>query len=89
MFRIRTAFSNCAEWHPVLMALLLVLPMGGSPKWAIWLNPLAVAGRYLLVCGLVTAPIVKPNALRFSGAAITVICCLVMIGLVLAGFLGP
>ena len=74
MFRIRTAYSNCTEWHPVLMALLLIVPMAGSPKWAIWINAVVVTARCLAVVGLVTFPIKKPNIFRFLGAALTYAC---------------
>ena len=70
----------------MLMALLLTLPMVGSPKWAIWLNPAVVAARMLLITGLVTSPIVKPNGFRFSGAALTYLLSLLMSGLILFPF---
>lgn len=86
LFRVRTAFSNCAEWHPLLMALLLVLPMAGGPPWSIWLGPLAVAARCLQVTGLATFPVVKPNFFRFTGTALTFLVSLLMIVLLIVPF---
>ena len=71
MFRLRTAFTNCAEWHPVLMALMLTNGMYAAQRWAVFLYPAAVVARWLLVSGLLIAPIKKPNIWRFSGAALT------------------
>lgn len=81
--RARTAFSNCAEWHPLLIALMLVLQMGGAPAWSVWLSPAAVMARYLLVIGLVTYSNRRPNLVRFLGAAGTYLCVLLLVALVL------
>ena len=78
LFRVRTAFSNCAEWHPVFMALLLVQPMRGGPSWAVWLGPAVVAARCLMIVGLVTFPLHKPNMFRVLGAGSTYFCALVL-----------
>jgi len=83
LFRVRTAFQNCAEWHPLFMALMLVLPMAGSAPWTIWLNPLVVGARCLLVAGLVTEPLHKPNNLRVMGAAFNYVLALAFAALVL------
>jgi uncharacterized membrane protein YecN with MAPEG domain len=66
--RIRTAFSNCAEWHPLLMLLTLMQAYGG-PAWSIWLPALVVAARCLMVVGLTTYPNSRPNLFRVLGAA--------------------
>lgn len=84
--RVRLAFSNCAEWHPIFFALLLVLPMGGAPKWSIWLSPAVVAARYLMVAGLVTFTPKKPNIVRFLGAGGTYVLALLLSGLVIATY---
>ena len=84
--RVRTAFSNCAEWHPLLIALMLVLQMGGAPGWSVWLSPLAVVARYLLVIGLVTYSNKRPNLARFLGAAGTYACVIVLAVLVLVTY---
>ncbi len=86
LFRARLAFSNCAEWHPIFFALLLVLPMGGAPKWSIWLSPAVVAARYLMVAGLVTFPPNKPNIVRVLGAVGTYLTALLLSGLVIATY---
>lgn len=81
--RARTAFSNCADWHPLLCLLLLTLQMAGAPVWTVWLAPLAVMARYLMVAGLVTYPNTRPNGLRFVGAlgtySLTLLLCLLVI----------
>lgn len=82
--RVRTAFSNCAEWHPTLIALMVILQMGGAPGWSVWLSPVAVAARYLLVVGLVTFSNKRPNAVRFLGAlgtyaSVAILAVLVML----------
>ena len=84
--RVRTAFSNCAEWHPLLIALMLVLQMGGAPGWSVWLSPLAVVARYLLVIGLVTYSNKRPNLVRFLGAAGTYVCVIALAVLVLVTY---
>jgi uncharacterized membrane protein YecN with MAPEG domain len=82
--RTRTAFSNCAEWHPALIVLMLTLQMAGAPPWTVWLAPLVVMSRYLMVAGLVTYPNTRPNGLRLAGAVGTylltfVLCVLILI----------
>ncbi len=84
--RVRTAFSNCTEWHPILIALMLVLQMGGGPGWSIWISPVVVLARYMLVVGLTTFPPHKPNALRFLGAALTYALTGLLCGLVLYAY---
>lgn len=84
--RVRLAFSNCAEWHPVFYALLLVLPMDGGPKWSVFLSPAVVATRYLLVAGLITFNPKKPNMVRFLGAVGNYILALLLSGLVIATY---
>lgn len=84
--RTRTALSNCAEWHPILIALMLVLQMTGAPAWSIWLSPLVVMARYLLVAGLVTYSNTRPNALRAVGACLTYVLVLILAVLVMATF---
>lgn len=71
MFRIRTAFNNCSEWHPMLMISMLLLQFYGTHAWTVWLGPVVVAGRWLTVVGLTIAPIVKPNAYRAIGGLLT------------------
>lgn len=71
LYRVRTAFSNCAEWHPTLIALMLISGMYASQKWSIWLYPAVVAGRCLHVLGLVAHPLDRPNTTRVLGAAMT------------------
>ena len=78
LFRLRTAFSNCAEWHPLLMALMLTNGMYAGGMWVLWLYPSAVAARCLLILGLTTASLGKPNAARFLGALGTYIISLVL-----------
>lgn len=78
MKRISTAYSNCAEWHPMLYALLLIQPMSGGPAWAIWFGPLVVTARCLAVTGLVTFTLERPNPFRFVGAATTYVCSLAL-----------
>lgn len=84
--RARTAFTNCAEWHPILIAMMLVLQMSGGPGWTIWISPLVVAGRYLLVAGLMTYPNTRPNGLRVLGAALTYLATALLIGLILYSY---
>jgi len=84
--RLRVAFSNCAEWHPTLIALMLLLQMSGAPSWSVWLSPLVVMARYLLVAGLVTYPNTRPNGLRFVGAAGTYLLTLTLCVMVLLAY---
>lgn len=86
LYRVRTAFSNCAEWHPLLIALMLVLQMGGGPGWSIWISPVVVLARYLLVVGLTTFPLHKPNVLRFLGALLTYALTLLLCALILHSY---
>jgi uncharacterized membrane protein YecN with MAPEG domain len=86
MKRIVTAYSNCAEWHPVFYALLLVQPMKGGPNWAVWLPPIVVTARCLLVVGLLTFTLRKPNFFRFLGAGLTYLSALTLVALILASF---
>lgn len=85
--RIRTAFSNCAEWHPIFYALLLVLPMGGAPKWSVWMAPVVVAARCLITVGLATFTLDRPNMMRVAGAGLTYLSAIVLTVLVLIGFM--
>lgn len=90
LFQVRTAFSNCAEWHPILIVLILLNGMNSGQKWIIWLYPAAVAARCFLVMGLVTAPIVKPNVWRLMGAGLTYLLTIVLSLTLVAEFLpGP
>jgi len=84
--RTRTAFSNCAEWHPILIVLMLVLQMSGAPSWSIWLSPLVVAVRYLMVVGLVTFPNTRPNGVRVVGAAGTYLLTFLLCAMVVITF---
>jgi uncharacterized membrane protein YecN with MAPEG domain len=86
MFRIRTAYANCCEWHPLFMALMLVHGMYGDMGWTIWLYPAVVAARCFLVAGLVTAPIKKPNSFRLVGATMTYLLSLGLTALILSNF---
>jgi len=86
MFRIRTAFSNCAEWHPMFMALMLLNGMYVGQAWTIWLYPAVIAARCFLVAGLVTAPMNRPNAFRLIGATLTFLLALILVGLLLSNF---
>ncbi len=65
-----TAFRNCCEWHPMFMALMLVLPMGGAPAWSVWLPAGVVLARCLLVYALLFWPLSRPNTLRVLGATL-------------------
>lgn len=84
--RVRTAFTNCAEWHPTLIALLLLSQMGGAPSWSVWLSPLVVATRYCLVVGLVTFSVKRPNLARFLGALGTYLSALILCVMLLVVF---
>ena len=84
--RLRVAFSNSAEWNPMLIALMLILQMSGAPSWSVWLSPLVVMARYLLVAGLVTYPNTRPNALRFLGAAGTYLLTLTLCVMILIAY---
>jgi uncharacterized membrane protein YecN with MAPEG domain len=86
MRRIATAYSNCAEWHPLFYALLLVQPVRGGPSWAVWIPPVVVTARCLLVVGLVTFTLKKPNLFRVLGAGLTYISALLLSGLIIASF---
>ena len=83
---MRVAFGNSAEWNPMLIALMLILQMSGAPSWSIWLSPLVVMSRYLLVAGLVTYPNTRPNALRFLGAAGTYLLTLTLCVMILIAY---
>lgn len=83
IFRIRTAFGNCAEWHPMLMAMMLVNGMYAGPAWVLWLYPTVVAARCLLILGLTTAPVTRPNPARFLGALGTYILAFLLAGLLI------
>lgn len=86
LFKVRTAFGNCAEWHPLLMILMLVQAMqfmyGYAPAWTVWIAPLVVAGRFTLVTGLLTFPLDRPNLFRVTGAGLTYLCGLVYCGVI-------
>lgn len=69
--KLRIAYSNCAEWHPIFYVLLLVQPWAGGSKGAIWLPTVVVSARCLFVMGILTFNIKKPNLFRFGGAALT------------------
>ncbi len=84
--RVSTAFTNCCEWHPVLMAMMLVLPMGAVPHFSIWLPAVVVATRCLHVVGLTTFPLNRANAFRFLGALGTYGCVVFYAGLLLYAF---
>lgn len=84
--RVSTAFRNCSEWHPTLMALMLLLPMGGAPHWSIWLPACVVTARCLHVIGLATFPLSKPNAARALGAALTYLLLLLYAVLLFIAF---
>ena len=84
--RLRTAFSNCAEWHPTLMALMLVQQMGGAPNWSIWLSPAVVVARSLMVVGLATFPNSRPNKFRFMGALGTYVLTFVLALMIIVAF---
>lgn len=86
MNRISVAYTNCAEWHPAFYALLLVQPMQGGPMWALWLGPLAVTARCLLVTGLLTFSLKKPNVFRFVGAGLTYFTLLALCGVLLSTY---
>lgn len=86
LYRVSTAYRNCAEWHPMFMALMLVLPMGGAPEWSIWLPAAVVAARYLLVMSLVTLPLSKGNIPRVIGAGLNYIVGLLLAILVLLAY---
>jgi uncharacterized membrane protein YecN with MAPEG domain len=79
MFRIRTAYDNCSEWHPQFMVLMPLIAIAGGPAWSIWVYPAVVSARLLVVAGLVTFPVVKPNIYRFSGAALTYLTSLTLV----------
>lgn len=83
MYRIRTAYTNCAEWHPLLTGLMLVNGMYASKPWALWLYPGVVAARCMLIAGLTTAPLDRPNGMRFVGAAGTFALSFVLSGLLI------
>lgn len=85
LFRVRTAFNNCAEWHPILMILMVLLSFYAGEKWVIFLYPVVVTGRCFHVMGLVSAPITKPNMSRLLGATLTYLTCLVMAILLVKG----
>lgn len=84
--RVSTAFSNCSEWHPTLMAMMLVLPMGGAPHFSIWLPTVVVATRCLHVVGLTTFPLNRTNAFRILGAVGTYGCVVLYACLLLYAF---
>ena len=87
LFRVRTAFSNCAEWHPLLSLLMLLNGYQSGQKWLIWLYPGVVAARCLLIMGLVTAPIKRPTTSRFLGAGLTYLLAIVLSLKLLSNFL--
>lgn len=84
--RLRVAFSNCAEWHPLLIVLMLLLQISGAPSWSVWLSPLVVMSRYLMVAGLVTYPNTRPNGLRLAGAVGTYTLTLTLCIMVLLAY---
>lgn len=65
---------------------MLVLQMSGAPDWSLWLSPLVVMARYLLVAGLVTYPNTRPNGLRFVGACLNYVLVLLLAILVLVTY---
>ncbi len=84
--RMSTAFRNCSEWHPTLMALMLLLPMGGAPNWSVWLPVCVVTARSLHVIGLATFPLSRPNAARALGAGMSYLLLLAYALLLFAAY---
>lgn len=78
MYRIRTAYTNCCEWHPVLIALMVLSAWNLANAWVLWLYQGVVAARCLLIAGLTTAPLHKPNMMRFLGAAATYLLVIIL-----------
>lgn len=67
----------------MLMAMMLVCGMYSGPAWVLWLYPAVITARCFLVAGLTTAPIIKPNALRFLGASATYLLAFLLAGVLI------
>lgn len=85
--KLRTAFSNCSEWHPLLIILMLVLQISGAPSWATWLAPAVVAARCFLIVGLTTYPPHRSNLFRILGASCTYLLTIAYAILILKTYL--
>ncbi len=78
------AQGNASEYIPVLILLMLILELEGSPNWADWLYLAACASRYSHAAGmLLSRDLNKPHPLRAIGALGTYACGFILSGLVL------
>lgn len=62
------AHGNTAEYVPVLCVLILYLGAHDPSGWVVWMIAAVTACRFLIVIGLLTMPMHKPNPARFLGA---------------------
>jgi hypothetical protein len=87
LHKVVRAHGNCAEYAPLLAALMLAIAWQGAPAWTLWCMGLATTARYLQAAGMLLSPtLAMPHPLRFVGALLTYVTGLALsVGLVVAG----
>lgn len=85
--RVSTAFSNCCQWHPLLIILMVILQIVGAPPWSLWLAPATVVVRSLMVTGLATFPNSRPNSFRLLGGIGTYLITLILSFMIIITYL--
>ena len=68
LHKLVRAHGNSTEYAPMLAILMVVLGSLNPAAWLSWMMYGAVASRYLIVAGLLTGTLEKPNPMRFVGA---------------------
>lgn len=72
LHKVIRAHGNTTEFAPMLAILIYVAAQTNPASWVVWMMWLAVAGRYLIVIGLLAGPsLAKPHPARFVGALVT------------------
>ena len=62
------AHGNTTEYAPMFAVLMMALGALNPAAWVGWVMWAAVGCRYLIVVGLLTGSLDKPNPMRFTGA---------------------
>jgi uncharacterized membrane protein YecN with MAPEG domain len=68
LHKIVRAHGNSTEYAPIFAVLMMALGALNPAAWVGWVMGAAVASRYLIVAGLLTGSLDKPNPMRFIGA---------------------
>lgn len=74
LHKVIRAHGNTAEYAPMLAILIYVAALQNPATWVLWMMWIAVAGRYIIIIGLIGfASLLKPNLFRMAGATTTYI----------------